>query len=118
MIEVMSRSPEAWGPLSSERCSDTLFKKLVNAVPGQTKNKIKEHIKRVAKLKQYKVRFIQELISDEFIIEAEDEYAVRSEAANLFKHNGVNISFKTKPAGKWAGDYAGYDRITYVKVLK
>jgi hypothetical protein len=120
MIEVKSRSPEAWGPLAEDKCTSLQFLAIVNHKHTPTKIAIKDFVARKKKLKEYKIRFIQELMSDEFTVEAENEYDVRSAAANLFKIMKSEIAFKTKPYGKWAwaGGYSGYDRISYVKVSK
>ena len=117
MIEVKSRSAEAWGPLAE--LSDQEFFKLVNGNNnGKTKESLKKCLAQKKKLKKYKVQFIQQLMSDPFVIEAENEYDVRSAARDFFKKNADQITFKTKPVGKWAGDYSGYDQISYVKVTK
>ena len=76
MIEVKSRSAESWGPLSSDKCSDMLFKQIINSHPGETKDTIKNHIKKQKKLKTFKVSFKKEWYSDQFELQAEDEWHV------------------------------------------
>lgn len=114
MIEVKSRSPEAWGPLAS--MGEREFKSLVNNRRDPTKDLIKTHIKKVKKLRTYKVTFKKEWHSDTFEIQAENDWDVGSAARAYFKKNADSIGFKEKPRGKWAGDYEGYDSISYVKV--
>ena len=80
------------------------------------KTKIKDHLKKQKKLKTYKVSFIRELETDQFEVQAIDDYNVSSAARELFRENKDSMEFKMKPVGKWAGDYEGYDRLRYVKV--
>lgn len=110
MFEVKSRSVEAWGPLAS--LSESKFNQILNSQPGSTKDKIKK----LKKLKTYKVTFKKEWYSDSFEIQAENEYDVGSKARQYFKENSDKIGFKERSRGKWAGDYAGYDSFSYVKV--
>lgn len=112
MFEVANRSEEAWGPLA--KCDDKTFSRLINQLDA--KAKIKDHLKKQKKLKKYKIYFIKELRSDSFEIMAEDEYDVSSKAKQFFKENENTIGFVEKPRGKWAGEYEGYDKLSYVKV--
>ena len=112
MFEVKSRSEETWGPLA--KCDDKTFSKLINQLDA--KAKIKDHLKKQKKLKTYKVSFIRELETDQFEVQAEDDYSVSSAARELFRESKDSMEFKMKPVGKWAGDYEGYDRLRYVKV--
>lgn len=114
MIEVKSRSVAAWGPLAN--CDEKLFNAMVNERREPAKDHIKVFLKRQKKLKKYKIHFIKESHSDYFEIEAENEYDVTSQARKFFKQNHETIEFKAKPRGKWAGDYEGYDKVSYVKV--
>ena len=110
MFEVKSRSPESWGPLAS--VSESKFNHILNSRRGSTK----DAIKKLKKLKTYKITFKKEWYSDSFEIQAENEYDVSFRAREYFKENADNIGFKERPRGKWAGDYAGYDSFSYVKV--
>lgn len=115
MIEVKNRSEESWGPLAN--CDQSVFAKMINDRSGMsTKERIKNHIKKQKKLKKYKIHFIKETHSDYYEIEAESEYDVTSRAQEFFKQNQDTIEFVPKPRGKWAGDYAGFDRVSFVKV--
>jgi len=110
MFEVKSRSVESWGPLAA--ISESKFNQILNSQPGSTKDKIKK----LKKLKTYKVTFKKEWYSDSFEIQAENEYDVGSKARQYFKENSDKIGFKERSRGKWGGDYAGYDSVSYVKV--
>lgn len=110
MFEVKSRSVESWGPLAA--ISESKFNQILNSQPGSTKDKIKK----LKKLKTYKVTFKKEWYSDSFEIQAENEYDVGSKARQYFKENADKIGFKERSRGKWGGDYAGYDSVSYVKV--
>jgi hypothetical protein len=112
LLNVKNRSPESWGPLA--QCDDKTFNKLINALDAKTK--IKDHIKKVKKLKTYKVSFKKEWRSDQFEIQAESDWDIGSAARAYFKEHGDKIGFKEQERGKWAGEYAGYDSISYVKV--
>ena len=115
MIEVKNRSEASWGPLAN--CDDTQFQSLVNQSHiASTKEHIKGFIKQQKKLKKFKVKFIKELVSDEFEMMAESEYDVGVIARNFFNENKDTIDFKMKPLGKWSGDNVGYDRLSYVKI--
>ena len=114
MIEVKNRSPESWGPLAS--LPENHFNQIIGGRRGTTKDLIKEEVKRAKKLKTYKVTFKKEWYSDSFEIQAENEYDVGSKARQYFKENADKIGFKERSRGKWGGDYAGYDSISYVKV--
>lgn len=110
MFEVKSRSVESWGPLAA--ISESKFNQILNSQPGSTKDKIKK----LKRLKTYKVTFKKEWYSDSFEIQAENEYDVGSKARQYFKENSDKIGFKERSRGKWGGDYAGYDSVSYVKV--
>lgn len=110
MIDVKSRSPEAWGPLA--KCSDTEFNSIINDRKGNTKSRIKQ----TKKLKTYKVQFKKVWQSDYFEIQAENDYYVSGAARAYFKANEDKIGFKEQPRSKWADGYAGYDTLSYVKV--
>jgi hypothetical protein len=115
MIEVKNRSEEAWGPLA--KFSDMDFKQLVDCRRTvSTKERIKNYLKKQKKLKTYKVSFKKEWYSDQFEIQAENDWDIGSAARAYFRENGDKIGFKEKDRGKWAGDYEGYDSISYVKV--
>lgn len=49
MIEVVNRSEESWGPMA--KLDDNQFKKLINTRNSETRNVIKEELKRQKKLK-------------------------------------------------------------------
>lgn len=112
MFEVINRSEEAWGPLA--KCDDKTFNKLITTYDAKTK--IKDHIKKQKKLKTYKVTFNKEWRSDQFELQAENDWEIGAIAALYFKENQDKIGFKEQPRGKWAGEYKGYDTISYVKV--
>ena len=114
MFEVKNRSTESWGILA--KCEDRMFNAIINERREPTKNHIKVYAKRVKKLKTYKVTFNKEWRSDTFEIQAENDWDVGSAARAFFKENADKIGFKERPRGKWAGDYSGYDTISYVKV--
>lgn len=116
MIEVKSRSVEAWGVLAG--ADDKMFNAIINERREPTKNHIKVYEKRQKKLKPYKVTFEKRWLSDTFEIHAESEYAVSAAAREYFKQNADKIGFKDQERSKWAGDYAGYDSLRYVKVRK
>lgn len=114
MIEVKTRSEESWGILAA--VDDKRFNQIVNDRRGLTKDRIKNEAKRIKKLKKYKVSFKKEWVSDTFILEAEDDWSIGTVARQYFKDNYDKIGFKETPRGKYAGDYKGYDFISYVKV--
>lgn len=114
MIEVANRSVEAWGPLA--KCSDERFKQILENRRGTTTLMIKNEAKRVKKLKTYKVTFKKHFCSDEFLIEAENDYDISNEARKYFKENESKIGFVAKARSPWASSYPGYDSISYVKV--
>ena len=114
LLNVKSRSPESWGPLAS--VPEGRFNQILENRRGTTKEMIKNEVKRAKKLKTYKVTFRKEWVSDQFEIQAEDEYSVSVVARAFFKENADKIGFKERPRGKWAGEYSGYDSISYVKV--
>ena len=114
MFEVKNRSEEAWGPLA--KCDEKIFNAIINERRERAKDHIKVYLKRLKKLKMYKVSFIRELETDQFEVQAEDDYSVSSAARELFRESKDSMEFKMKPVGKWAGDYEGYDSLRYVKV--
>lgn len=114
MFEVKSRSKESWGILAE--CDDKMFNAIVNERREPTKDHIKVYMKRQKKLKKYKVTFNKEWRSDQFEIQAENDWEVGAAAAQFYKDNADKIGFKEQPRGKWAGEYKGYDTISYVKV--
>jgi hypothetical protein len=109
-LEVKSRSPESWGPLA--KCSDAEFNRIINNRKGNTK----DLIKKVKKLKTYKVQFKKVWLSDYFEIQAQDDYSVSTAAKQYFKQNEQSIGFKEQARNQWADGYAGYDTMSYVKV--
>lgn len=109
MIEVKSRSAEAWGPLA--KVGDREFNRIINNRKGNTKDLIKN----VKKLKTYKVQFKKVWQSDYFEIHAQDDHSVSAAARLYFKANESKIGFKESRDSKW-GNYAGYDTLSYVKV--
>lgn len=110
LLKVKNRSPESWGPLA--KCSDAEFNRIINDCKGNTKYLIKK----VKKLKTYKVWFKKVSESDYFEIQAEDDYSVGPAAKQYFKDNEQSISFKEQTRNQWADGYAGYDTISFVKV--
>ena len=114
MFEVKNRSSESWGILA--KCEDRMFNAIINERREPTKNHIKVYAKRVKKLKTYKVTFEKRWKSDTFEIQAESDWDIGSAARAYFKEHGDKIRFKEQERGKWAGEYSGYDAISYVKV--
>ena len=115
MLNVKSRSPESWGPLAS--IDEDRFDRILNNRRGSTKEIIKDEVKRVKKLKTYKVTFLKEWSSDAFLIQAESDWDISSAASKFFKENEDKIGFKEKPRIRWDSLQAkGYDSISYVKV--
>jgi hypothetical protein len=114
LLEVKSRSPESWGPLA--KVSDHRFNQILDNRRGSTKEIIKTEVKKAKKLKDYKVTFKKEWHSDTFILKAESDWDIGSVARQYFKDNLGSIGFHERERGKWAGDYEGYDSISYVKV--
>ena len=112
MFEVKSRSPESWGPLAA--ISESKFNQILNSRPGAAK----DMIKKVKKLKTYKVQFKKVWNSDYYEIQAETEYAVKTAAKQYFKQNAESIEFKEQARNQWADGYAGYDTISYVRVVR
>lgn len=55
MIEVANRTAESWGPLAS--LDEDRFDRILNNRRGSTKEIIKDEVKRIKKLKTYKVTF-------------------------------------------------------------
>ena len=114
LLNVKSRSPESWGPLAS--IDEDRFDRILNNRRGSTKEIIKDEVKRVKKLKTYKVTFEKRWKSDQFEIQAESDWDISSAARAYFKEHGDEIGFKEQERGKWADSYSGYDAISYVKV--
>ena len=112
MFEVKSRSPESWGPLAA--ISESKFNQILNSRPGAAK----DMIKKVKKLKTYKVQFKKVWNSDYYEIQAETEYAVKTAAKQYFKQNAESIEFKEQARNQWADGYAGYDTISYVRLVR
>lgn len=110
MIEVKSRSANSWGPLA--KVNEAEFIRIINNRKGNTK----DLIKKVKKLKTYKVTFKKVWNSDSFEIQAETEYGVQTAAKQYFKENAESIGFKEQARNPWADGYPGYDSISYVKV--
>lgn len=114
LLNVKNRSPESWGPLAS--LPDNKFKDIINTRKWSTKERIKDELKRIKKLKTYKVTFKKVATSDQFEIQAESEWDVGTAAAAFFKSNSDQIEFKEQQTSIWADGYRGYDTISYVKV--
>jgi hypothetical protein len=112
MFEVKSRSVESWGPLAS--LSESKFNQILNSRPGAAK----DMIKKVKKLKTYKVQFKKVWNSDYYEIQAETEYAVKTAAKQYFKQNAESIEFKEQARNQWEDGYAGYDTISYVMLVR
>jgi hypothetical protein len=112
IIEVKNRSAESWGPLAD--LDQKVFNNLLNK--HNARDQIKNFIKKQKKLKTYKVSFKKVWESDQFELQAENDWDVSSVAREYFKQNHDKIDFKEKVRGKWDGDYEGYDQISYVKV--
>ena len=110
MFEVKNRSVESWGPLAN--ISESKFNQILNSRPGAAK----EMIKKIQKLKTYKVTFKKVWNSDGYVIQAENEYAVQTAAKQYFKENAESIGFKEQARNQWADGYPGYDSISYAKV--
>lgn len=110
MIEVKNRSPGFWGPLA--KVDDKEFNRIINDCKGNTKYLIKK----VKKLKTYKVTFKKVWNSDQFEIQAEDDYSLSTAVKQYFKQNEQSIGFKEQTRNQWADGYAGYDTFSYVKV--
>ena len=112
MFEVKNRSVESWGPLAS--LSESKFNQILNSQPGSTKDKIKK----LKKLKTYKVQFKKVWQSGYFEIQAQDDYSVSTAAKQYFKENAESIEFEEQARNQWADGYAGYDSINYVRVVR
>ena len=110
MFETINRSVESWGPLA--KCSEEVFDQIINNRRGYTKDKIKK----LKKLKTYKVTFKKVWQSGYFEIQAQDDYSVSTAAKQYFKENAESIEFEEQARNQWADGYAGYDSISYVKV--
>ena len=110
MIEVKSRSANSWGPLA--KVDEAEFSRIINNRKGNTK----DLIKKVKKLKTYKVQFKKVWLSDYFEIQAQDDYSVGTAAKQYFKQNEQSIGFKEQARNQWADGYAGYDTMSYTKV--
>ena len=114
LLNVKNRSPESWGPLAS--IPEGRFNQILENRKSTTKDLIKSEIKKAKKLKTYKVTFEKRWRSDSFEIQAESDWDIGSAARAYFKEHGAKIGFKEQERGKWAGEYSGYDSISYVKV--
>jgi hypothetical protein len=114
MLNVKNRSPESWGPLAA--FPENRFNQIIENRRGNTKQLIKEELKKAKKLKTYKVSFIKEWRSDQFELQAESDYDVSAVAREYFKLNRDKIGFKEKRRASWEGEPPGYDSISYVKV--
>lgn len=115
MFEVKSRSPESWGILAG--CEDKMFDAIINERREPTKNHIKVYEKRQKKLKTYRVQFIKEQVSEEFLVKAESDWDVSRAAQEFFKENQMKIGFGERPKSKWDHDRDRlYDKLSYVKV--
>jgi hypothetical protein len=114
LLNVKNRSPESWGPLAS--LPDNKFENIINTRKSSTKELIKDELKRIKKLKTYKVTFNKEWRSDQFEIQAESDWDIGSAARAYFKEHGDKIGFKEQERSKWTSGYDGYDAISYVKV--
>ena len=112
LLEVKNRSPESWGPLA--KIDEAEFNRIINDCKGNTKYLIKK----VKKLKTYKVQFKKVWNSDYYEIQAETEYAVKTAAKQYFKQNAESIEFKEQARNQWEDGYAGYDTISYVMLVR
>ena len=112
MFEVLNRSEESWGPLA--KVDQKVFDRLLSK--PNARDEVKNFIKKQKKLKTYKVSFKKEWYSDEFQLQAESDWEIGNVAREYFKANQDKIGFREKDRGKWAGDYIGYDSLSYVKV--
>jgi hypothetical protein len=110
MFEVKNRSVESWGPLAT--ISESAFNNILNSRPGFAKDKIKK----LKKLKTYKVQFKKVWQSGYFEIQAQDDYSVSTAAKQYFKENAESIEFEEQARNQWADGYAGYDTISFTKV--
>lgn len=110
MFEVANRSVESWGPLAS--LSESKFNQILNSRPGTAK----DMIKKIKKLKTYKVTFKKVWNSDYYEIQAQDDYSISTAAKQYFKENAESIGFKEQARNQWADGYPGYDSISYTKV--
>ena len=110
MFEVANRSVESWGPLAS--LSESKFNQILNSRPGSAK----DMIKKIKKLKTYKVQFKKVWLSDYFEIQAQDDYSVSTAAKQYFKENEQSIGFREQARNQWADGYAGYDTMSFTKV--
>jgi len=110
MFEVKNRSVESWGPLAN--ISESKFNHILNSRHGAAK----EMIKKIKKLKTYKVTFKKVWNSDSFEIQAETEYGVQTAAKQYFKENAEFIGLKEQARNQWADGYPGYDSISYARV--
>ena len=105
-----NRTEESWGPLAATKCTDKEFERITNSNHPSTKNAIKEYLAKKKRSKKYRVRFTKEWISQEFIIEAVNEYDLSDMAKAFFNENSEQILFKEnyKPE-------RGYSRMTYTR---
>lgn len=112
MFNVKSRSIESWGVLADY--DDKTFNDLINQ--RKANSTIKEHLKLKKKLKTYTVSFKKEWYSDEVKLQAENEWSLTAVAKQYFKENKDKIEFKERERSQWAGEYKGYDSITYRRI--
>jgi hypothetical protein len=108
LLNVKNRSPESWGPLAS--VDEKRFNQILDNRRSNTKELIKTEVKKINKLKTYRVSFRKEWVSDQYEIKAESEYDLNMKVREFFENNADNIGFKEKRRG------AGYDSFSYGKV--
>jgi hypothetical protein len=113
LLNVKNRSPESWGPLAS--VDEKRFNQILDNRRSNTKELIKTEVKKIKKLKTYKVTFRKQWESDQFEIKAESEYDLSMKAREFFKNNADSIGFKERSQGKWVTDYKGYDSFSYAR---
>jgi len=107
MFGVKNRSPESWGPLAS--IDEKRFNQILDNRRSNTKELVKTEVKKINKLKTYRVSFRKEWVSDHYEIKAESEYDLNMKVREFFENNADIIGFKEKRRG------AGYDSISYTK---
>ena len=116
MIEVRNRSEESWGPLAN--VDQKVFDKLMSK--PNARDEVKSFVKKQKKLKNFKVTFIKQFVSEQFVIQAESEYDVSSKAREFFKENKDTIEFAPKVKSTWdmkTGVAVEYDQISSVRVF-
>jgi hypothetical protein len=109
MFKVKNRTVESWGPLANVDQKE--FDKLLSS--RNARGEVKSFITKQKKLKTYKVSFKKEWHSNEFELQAEDDWEISEVAREYFKANRDKIGFNEKTR---AGDYIGYDSLRYVRV--